>query len=798
MNRRQALGMLAAAGLGQAPSLGDELRAARPEECVPALEDYSLLWWANGWGVNAPADPKVLCVLTGFYGLALNVETLELLHFGGIGSAAGYSDAEASGPGTLETLPAGQLAIRVRAGGTVYRSVRAARRQSDSFEFPIRIVETGRYLHRVEIHQLEFASESGETFNATGRLEIIAWPDRAALRVAITAAEDGDGADVEIDLNGQVSRSPETSTWKAGETRGAWVASEFRPHAAAQVRSRAKVDWDAARGWHRIELPGESWNLAAEPDHLERLSFTVANSGDRPASARLLFAKDYSFPGITGMTPMLRDAQGQPCGLFVQLSKNWHQKQGRPLDHQGPWFHGFAVLRVPPQCSVTFEFCLAYARWGGVPAASHAQLSLIGWGGRNQLWHQAAIGSWGESICYDPDTVQRRCQITDVRPLMVWAMKSAEPKKWDWTNNVGGGDFLVYLDAEGRYRRLSQVRSGYHRHGPNLTGISYTSVTADGAIAARIEVALPRTDDLVRCYHRFRYQVLKTARFSRLAFYQLGADDYLWHQFNQIARGNESGLLEEWRPNRGGRTYDRKGIPLPGRVPWLSLHDASRQFQNRAIQGGWATRGLVIRRWSAMLGGEPAAPHASVFRTDSAGVASTNVELSPPPGIEVLRAGDFVEAEVELLIVPMLAGDYYGPNSNLRVSLERDANTWKPVLRQAVGNDLELSLKRGSLTRQYPPAIRVDGEQSAEVELRGGLAYLPVTFSGLRGYKGFRLLLSTGDAFTVVDQSVHGNDFWQADYDPRDATWALTYNLPLDTPADERRPITLRFEEQAR
>ena len=31
-----------------------------------------------------------------------------------------------------------------------------------------------------------------------------------------------------------------------------------------------------------------------------------------------------------------------------------------------------------------------------------------------------------------------------------------------------------------------------------------------------------------------------------------------------------------------------------------------------------------------------------------------------------------------------------------------------------------------------------------------------------------------------LDQSVHGNDFWQADFNAGDQTYSLTYNLPLD------------------
>jgi len=85
---------------------------------------------------------------------------------------------------------------------------------------------------------------------------------------------------------------------------------------------------------------------------------------------------------------------------------------------------------------------VAYARYGGVPAASHAQLSLIG-RGHNQFWDEAAIGSFGESICYEPGRVQRRCFIDDVRPLMT--LPAAGGKPWGWAENCGGGDFLVWV-----------------------------------------------------------------------------------------------------------------------------------------------------------------------------------------------------------------------------------------------------------------------------------------------------------------------------------------------------------------
>jgi len=33
---------------------------------------------------------------------------------------------------------------------------------------------------------------------------------------------------------------------------------------------------------------------------------------------------------------------------------------------------------------------------------------------------------------------------------------------------------------------------------------------------------------------------------------------------------------------------------------------------------------------------------------------------------------------------------------------------------------------------------------------------------------------------TALDQSVHGNDFWQTDYDAKTQSYQLTFNLPLN------------------
>jgi hypothetical protein len=332
------------------------------------------------------------------------------------------------------------------------------------------------------------------------------------------------------------------------------------------------------------------------------------------------------------------------------------------------------------------------------------------------------------------------------------------------------------------------MRTAYLSHGPCLTDVVYAGVTADGKIAARVEVMLPRTDDCVRVYHRFRYDVRQPVRFSRLAFYQVGADHYNDPRFDRLARGSADGLTEEWSFTKGGKRYDRAGVPLSGSEPWISLHAGTDPDPKG---GGYATRGLVVRSWKARLGGkEVPTPYAAFFGTEDGNVPGMNAELAPPPGVTQLQPGDFVEAEVELLVIPMSADEYYGPNENLRAALRAGANSWQPIHRGARCGGLAVTALRGRLLSRTPVAVRASSE-GACLAIQGGLGYVPVTFRGLHDYRGWQLVVTAGGRKTIVDQSVHGRDFWQAYYDAASKTWSLTYNVPLDTTADARRTVHL-------
>ena len=756
----------AATAAGQAAALREMIRGSS--------RDYTFMWWAHGW-----RGRKVRCVQTSAYALALDVEKVRITHFGPIQTPLPYTAAVGRSNGVVFGLPAARLALSVVVGNAAY-ICRSGDRP--------RLIESGRFLQRSDL-RLRFVSKEGAALPADCRLEMVAWPERLAFILVVSPRRELKAAAATIRFNGEAASTPKAN-WKRGSVQAVALAAFEKQASSAQNQlslqawtlpdaKALSVEYDDARGWHKVEVPPIR-PFVRDTASLQRIRLRLKNPADQPRALRINFANEGSVPGIAGLVPLLRDSEGNPLPIPVQISKNWHRKQGQTLLYQGPWLHAITRLWVPARFVGELEFCIARNFWGAAPVASHAQLCLIGWGG-DQLWDQAAIGSWGESICYDPDVGLGRSVIDDMRPLMVTQMKTRNGK-WGWSNNVGGGDFLVYFDEANRKQFLTRMRAAYLSQGPNLTDVIYSGISADGNIAAALRVMTPRCDDLNRAYHHFRYDVLKPTRFRRLAFYQLGADRYNDHQFRKLARGNEKGLLEEWPAVWGGRKYRRKDIPCPGAAPWFSLHEA---ISKDAQGGAWANRGLVIRSWKARLGGRDCPPVAASFGTENH-VPSCNLELVPPAQVTELLPGDFVEAAVELLVLPQFAKDYYGPNQQLRADLKKNGNTWRPVWRQARDGSLRTTVFRGKLVQSCPLVIAVGPEQKAEFSIIGGVGYAPIIFTGLDDYKGWTLCQAVDGEWSAVDQSVFGNDFWQA-CPTADGRFSITFNVRLDARCGSQR-----------
>lgn len=88
------------------------------------------------------------------------------------------------------------------------------------------------------------------------------------------------------------------------------------------VSSSLETQYDPVIGWHSIQLRNDiSGNITKDNDRMERIKFTIENDNPKEATIRLNFSKEkevYAVPGISGI---IRDKEGFPTGIPIQLSK---------------------------------------------------------------------------------------------------------------------------------------------------------------------------------------------------------------------------------------------------------------------------------------------------------------------------------------------------------------------------------------------------------------------------------------------------------------------------------------------
>jgi hypothetical protein len=587
---------------------------------------------------------------------------------------------------------------------------------------------------------------------------------------------------------------------------------------AEQITPKEKplsVVYDKDMGWHEIILRTdniESDKSAVDPNEgnpgpqddlnnrMERVKFSVTNPSKQEKVLRLNFSKGRltsggsSVFGIPGISAVLRDLDGNPVGIPIQLSKNWHSGEFSGVDNhyfQGAWYHGLSMLTIPANTTVSLEYTSVNSLWGGVPAASHAQLCLVGWG-HNQQWDESAIGAWGETITYEPDLDQTGAPVLDFRPLLV---KSPKGKKWGWTGNLGGADFFDYTKLDGNRGWHSRIRTDYKRYSPNFTEVTYAGTMDDNSMDFEYTASIGRSDDITRGIYKIKLKVLKDTEFKDFSIIEMASSRYHHVKSKDIAWGNETGVKKQWESTVGGTPrYITEKSPAEGKYIWFSFNDSeytSKQLERFKL----AERGFIVRDWKAKINGDKnVLPWFAEYTTASGnyGDKSSIIKITPPKGCTSFKAGDFIEATVELIIIPSNADDYYGPNKNLATALENNPLSWELVYREALGNDIEVKVKKGKLLDNYPIQIEAKNGK-AEIAVSGGLGYVPLTIANVPDYKNPDLFRKVKGEWKKVNQEVHGNDFWQTEYNVANGTWDITFNVNLDTPDDVKQNIEFKF-----
>ncbi|MDQ8196124.1 LamG domain-containing protein [Coraliomargarita sp. SDUM461004] len=478
-----------------------------------------------------------------------------------------------------------------------------------------------------------------------------------------------------------------------------------------------------------------------------------------------------SVANITGLMPILCYEDGTPTGIPVQLSKNWHERE------LGSYLRAYTQLPNLPG-KQTYKLRIAYGFYGTLPSASHAQLSLVGYGGNNR-WDQLAIGCWGETICFDVDRSCVDVAVTDVRMLM--ARTGADGRKWAWTTAGWGGDWLYTQDNNGNRHHPAALKTAYLAHGPSLTDVRYDGYYGQQhEIAFEAKVQTLRTDDYARTFQKFSYTFDQQVSAKEAWLFKMGRTGNYAHP--KVAYGNAAGLISEIEAPTTLKSNDKllTNTQFTGEAPWWVSFPGGVQTRDDGKGNGY--RALVIRDYKASFGGKVyTRPNFSipVHQINQDGSANLDFLLKAPEGVENFQPGDRIEMDLEWITLHREADDYYGSNEAYRKHLIENPSSWKTTYREAIGNDLEVDVTGGTLLNQYPIQIQANAEL-INLEIKGGVGYVPIRFQGLSSANGYTLYQIVDGKSIPLDQSVHGNDFWQTDYDTESNSYSRVYNLPLD------------------
>lgn len=779
------------------------------DKVMPGKKDFIVKYWKDGY-VN-PQHQPLLQVLTGWYGFSLDVINFRFLHFntGVNGNVSTIDPAVATtmiGKGDPATLE-----VSFTAKGKRYRLVPL----TCAIDTAIKLLEDGTWLARHVWPALAF-KDKNETWPGTASMELAAWPGQVVFAIKFNDASESEVKDVQIEMtaggkriNGAVhtqirGNALSVTTTVAVDKQTIAVAGKTTVQAGF-AGDEFPANWDAATARWLVSMPAKEEVPAAIAhaypsllDYREDIHFYVKNNSrdtsaipvsiEKIISSRIdKIALKKTLP-ITGLCFVVYDDAGSLTGLPVQVSKNWHTTD-RIYDQEGDWYRGSFLLRLPPSSSVRFTVQIVRGNWDGLAASTLAQLCLIGWPGKYSLdWHQVAVGNWGESITYSPEGLLGNTLICDWRPLYV---PGRDKEQYNWTANLGGGDWLLYQDEQGKRQRIKEVMTGFNSYGPLLSEISYTGTTADQKIRANIRAVTFAANDLNRTVFHVRYDVLENTGFTRLAFFQMGADMYNWHKAMALTGGTaneKSYTIPTNRIQMDPGQYLMKPVPVNNLPSWIAF---TGSFPEREMDiknnWTWANRGLILREWNAVLNGkEEKLPFVSSYVTLSANCKSNNAELVPPASVTSLQKGDYIEFCIEGIIPPKLRSDYYGTDTFLIGQLQSYPDSWELFSAYTERNHIDIVSGKEFIQSRHPLVIRVR-DDAAIVGLRSSAGRVPVKFTGLSGYDKYSIQVSQGkkqyETGTATPSAL------QVEYDAKSRTWSITTFIKNNNDGD----ITVRI-----
>lgn len=753
-----------------------------------AAENYTISCWQNGWRKNAnDKSADIFAIETNRYAMTLDVADFRNFTLGRIGKQVTYEQAVSPKRSQFADLPAADLLIEMDVDGETYRAnaCEAGLRNGVKRLASVRLWDSGRFVQHYDFLNLDFKSRDGKSLSCNTRLDLVAWPGSLTFNLIVDGTLDCSRCDLRIGVKSEIGNWRQEASiigpLKSGQEKRVTMTCEIEKDSTPTAEVAVSVVGGPSMPVHFDEqkncyvatvenLRRRGRKQSAELREYDEFEITVSGS-DVTTPVPLLI--DMRPPAsVIGVCPILCDEEGQPMGIPVQLSKNWHY---RPM---GSYLMAYAML--PTTERTTYRMRIVYGFYGTLPSASHSQLCLIGYGGHGR-WDQLAIGAWGETICFDMDMSLVDVAITDIRTLMT--RDGIKGKKWGWTEAGWGGDWLNLRDVRQPKFFPNNLETAYVSHGPCLTDVRYEGFYGENQeVGLSVQVQTLRTDDYCRTFQNLVYTFEQDVDASKVWLYKLGRT--YTYRTPQIDYGNADGLIQ----GRDVPSDLAKGelfldnVELTGDAPhWISFTGAAEAGATRSKPNGY--RALIVRRFDAVIGGQAYANPTISCPVHATDPTNLDLELRPPQGIRRFKKGDRIEMDIELITLPRVADDYYGPNDGFKQHLASHPTSWKTTYREVSGNSLELDVTGGRVLRNYPIVIQAEASE-VSVAIHGGVGAVPIQFCGLADRSGQRLFQIVDGRRVDFDQSVHGNDFWQVDFDSESNTYRITYNLPLGETED--------------
>ena len=777
-------------------------------------KNYSYLYFENGYPTRfvyrrpqseansaARLNPD-LVFQTGYYSVVLDCDDITLK---GYDALLGSDYRTALNQDVTTPTPATGFTLQVTQDEVVYTCTGALVQASNVDN--VRLIESGQYVKRIDHLGLVFkdAQDKELVVDDECRLEINAWPDRITFVLDFTSetANPITSTTVEVESPDGVTHTADTQTNKACLTLkpqediklSTLIPSEYVTQATnLQTAAPLTVSFDPDTHAFNIDVPADPVKYPSAIDRVDEYLIEVTNPLSAVTNIPLRFIQPNP-RAITGTVMLLSDADsGRPLGIPVQISKNWH---GSSVNvHQGQWLRGSTMLTLQPGARQRIKLRLVYGYWGGAGTVSHSQLSLIGFKA-NWKWDQSALGAWGESLTYDPTQHLGGAFLDDIRPTFTDSYENTGAYKdggivnttHNWTENVGGGDFLTYHDSANKFHWLKRLKTCYYQTGPNLTEVLYSGVTDDDKIRVNYTSRMMSTLDYHRHFHAYNYEFLAdVANPSRLSFFKMAADYYNFAVYNNFYIGDTSGLLATENinagddPIAGGNTYKGASISMDGK--WLSIDDLSSSSGSFAAQ---ALRGLIPL--SSTLNGADLPLHLHKYGRKWGGRTPTVLfEFSADSVGRSYSAGDVVAGEIQFILPPQHVDNYWGSDGELiaRLSSYGDAN-WQPVRDELVENiQMAVSVHQGTLQDNYPLEIQATTGKRVLTDFtvtRGGIGHIPLLLTGADAGLELKVQRYSSGAWGNLEAvDVEANTYYQA---VLNADGSMDYSFSIPRPAGQ-------------